>query len=161
MLERATLTIAFWLHMVATIVWIGGLFYQAAIVNPALERLPAERARLAEAMRRRFQPLAWLSLVVLFGSGLLQMSGNENYEGLFAFTNPWSRAILTKHIAIGLMFLVAAYQTWMLNPRLARLALKQDAHASDQVAGEISRLNRVNLAFGIVVLGLTALARTA
>jgi uncharacterized membrane protein len=161
MLDQAALTIAFWLHMAATIVWIGGLFYQAVIVNPALERLPAERGRLAEDMRRRFQPLAWLSLLVLFGTGLLQMSVNPNYVGLFAFSNPWSRAILTKHIAVGMMFLVAAYQTWVLNPRLSRLALKQEAGASDQVAGEISRLNRVSLAFGILVLGLTALARTA
>ena len=161
MLDQAALTIAFWLHMAATIVWIGGLFYQAVVVNPALERLPAERGRLAEDMRRRFQPLAWLSLLVLFGTGLLQMSGNPNYVSLFAVTNPWSRAILTKHITVGLMMLVAAYQTWVLNPRLSRLALKREAAASDQVAVEISRLNRVSLAFGILVLGLTALARTA
>lgn len=160
-MDQAALTIAFWLHMAATIVWIGGLFYQAVVVNPALERLPAERGRLAEDMRRRFQPLAWLSLLVLFGTGLLQMSGNPNYVGLFAVTNPWSRAILTKHITVGLMMLVAAYQTWVLNPRLSRLALKREAAASDQVAVEISRLNRVSLAFGILVLGLTALARTA
>jgi len=49
MLEIIALTVAFWLHMAATIVWIGGLFYQAVVVNPALERLPAERGRLAEA----------------------------------------------------------------------------------------------------------------
>lgn len=161
MLEQAALTIAFWLHMAATIVWIGGLFYMAVIVNPALERLPEQRGRLAEDMRRRFQPLAWLSLFVLIGTGLLQMSGNPNYDGLFAFSNPWSRSILAKHIAIGVMVLVAAYQTWVLNPRLSRLALKQEVAASDQVANELSRLNRVSLAFGILVLGLTALARTA
>jgi uncharacterized membrane protein len=161
MLEQAALTIAFWLHMAATIVWIGGLFYMAVIVNPALERLPEQRGRLAEDMRRRFQPLAWLSLFVLIGTGLLQMSGNPNYDGLFAFSNPWSRSILAKHIAIGVMVLVAAYQTWVLNPRLSRLALKQEVGASDQVANELSRLNRVSLAFGILVLGLTALARTA
>lgn len=161
MLNQAAITIAFWLHMAATIVWIGGLFYQAVVVNPALERLPAERGRIAEDMRRRFQPLAWLSLLVLIGTGLLQMSGNPNYEGLFAFSNPWSRAILTKHITVVLMILVAAYQTWVLNPRMSRLALKQEAEASDQVAGEISRLNRVSLALGVIVLGFTALARTA
>jgi len=161
MLEQIGLTIAFWLHMAATIVWIGGLFYQAVVVNPALERFPDQRGRLANDLRRRFQPLAWLSLFVLIGTGLLQMSGNPNYEGLFAISNPWSRSILAKHVAIGLMVLVAAYQTWVLNPRLSLLALKQEAAASNTVAGEISRLNRVSLALGLLVLGLTALARTA
>jgi len=161
MLEQIGLTIAFWLHMAATIVWIGGLFYQAVVVNPALERFPDQRGRLANDLRRRFQPLAWLSLFVLIGTGLLQMSGNPNYEGLFAISNSWSRSILAKHVAIGLMVLVAAYQTWVLNPRLSLLALKQEAAASNTVAGEISRLNRVSLALGLLVLGLTALARTA
>ena len=160
-MDQAALTLAFWFHMAATIVWIGGLFYQAVVVNPALERFPEQRGLLAQDMRRRFQPLAWLSLLVLIGTGLLQMSGNPNYVGLFAISNPWSRTILTKHLVIGLMILLAAYQTWALNPRLSRLALKQDAAGSDQVTVEITRLNRVSLAFGILVLGLTAIARTA
>ena len=155
------LTIAFGLHMAATIVWIGGLFYQAVIVNPALERFPDQRGRLAEDLRRRFQPLAWLSLFVLIGTGVLQMSGNPNYQGLFSISNPWSRAILAKHITIGLMIIVAVYQTWVLNPRMSRLSLKQEVTASDQVTSEISRLNRASLALGILVLGLTALARTS
>ena len=54
MLEQIGLTIAFWLHMAATIVWIGGLFYQAVVVNPALERFPDQRGRLANDLRRRF-----------------------------------------------------------------------------------------------------------
>ena len=161
MLDQAALTFAFWLHMAATIVWIGGLFYQAVIVNPALTKYPSDRGRLTEDMRRRFQPLAWLSLLVLIGTGLLQMSGNPNYEGLLAFGNSWSRAMLVKHLAVGLMVAVAAYQTWVLNPRLSRLALKQEAQASEAVAAEMSRLGRVSLALGILVLGLTALARTA
>ena len=160
-LDQAALTIAFWFHMAATIVWIGGLFYQAVVVNPVLERFPDQRGRLAIDLRRRFQPLAWLSLFVLIGTGLLQMSGNPNYVGLFAITNPWSRTILTKHIVIGLMILVAAYQTWVLNPRLSSLALKQETAASNQVTSEITRLNRASLVFGIIVLGLTAIARTA
>ncbi|MFQ5943930.1 MAG: CopD family protein [Anaerolineales bacterium] len=160
-LDQAALTFAFWLHMGSTIVWIGGLFYQAVVVSPALERAPAERGRLADDMRRRFQPLAWLSLLILIGTGLFQMSGNPNYEGLFAFSSPWSRAIFTKHIAVGLMILVAAYQTWVINPRLSRLALKQDVEASDKLAGEITLLNRLSLVVGILILGLTALARTA
>ena len=68
--------------------------------------------------------------------------------------------MLVKHIAVGLMVLVAAYQTWVLNPRISRLALKQDAEGSGAVSSEMSRLGRVSLVLGILVLGLTALART-
>lgn len=151
------LALAYWLHMAATIVWIGGLFFQSVILAPLLAQV-SERARLLERLQQRFQPLAWLSLAVLIGTGLLQMSASPNYQGLLSIANPWSRAIFAKHLAIAAMFAVAAYQTWVLQPRIARLAMLE---AADDAQRRFQRLARINLALGILVLGLTALARTA
>lgn len=150
------LALAFWLHMAATIVWIGGLFFQSVVLAPALSEI-SQRAALLERLQRRFQPLAWLSLAVLIGTGLVQMSANPNYQGLLSIGNPWSRAIFAKHLAIGLMFGVAGYQTWVLQPRIARQAM---VGATDDSRRRFNRLAHVNLALGLLVLGLTALART-
>lgn len=150
------LALAFWLHMAATIVWIGGLFFQSVILAPSLSRV-GEPGALLERVQKRFQPLAWLSLAVLVGTGLIQMSANPNYEGVLAISNAWSRAIFAKHMTIGLMLLVAVYQTWVLQPKLTRMAM---IHASEALQQRYSRLAQINLALGILVLGLTALART-
>ena len=156
------LTTAFWLHMAATVVWIGGLFFQAVVLPPAL-RYAADPGQFLEALRRRFQPLAWLSLAVLIVTGLTQMAANPNYEGVLSFANPWSRAILAKHLAVGLMIGIAAFQTWVIQPRLARLAILE-AHARQVVDRRLlqrhDRMARLNLALGIAVLALTAIART-
>jgi hypothetical protein len=53
------------------------------------------------------------------------MSGNPNYEGLLAFENPWSAAILLKHIVFLLMIAVSAYLTWGVIPKLRRTILVQ------------------------------------
>ena len=154
--------------MAATIVWIGGIFFQAAVLTPALSKaLPSENeARFMEALRRRFDPLAWLSLATLIATGLTQMSANPNYSGFLVVGNAWSMAILSKHLVIGLMILVASYQTWILYPELNRNMLARAAKA--EVGPDAARLNarqtgtaRLNLVLGIVVLALTAIARTA
>lgn len=142
--------------MAATVVWIGGLFFQSVVLGPALVHYE-DRTDLLQRLQRRFQPLAWLSLAVLVGTGLVQMSANPNYEGLLAIGNAWSRAIFAKHMAIALMFGLAGYQTWVLQPELARMAMVGDAGAARR---RFARLARVNLLLGIAVLGLTALART-
>jgi uncharacterized membrane protein len=142
--------------MVATVIWIGGLFYQSTILYPALQHEPNPR-ELIERLRHRFQPLAWLSLAVLVGTGLLQMSANPSYEGLLSMANPWSRAIFAKHLVIALMIAIGVYQTWVLQPKLARLALKGSAGGQRR---QLSRLGLVNLVFGLLVLALTGLART-
>jgi putative copper export protein len=76
----------------------------------------------------------------------------------------WAAALAAKHAAIGLMVLAAAYQTWFLHPRLARLALLErrgrEADAAPALRSH-ARLTRLNLGLGIVVLILTAIARTA
>lgn len=150
------LALAYWLHMAATVVWIGGLFFQSVVLPPALRKVNRP-GPLLESLRRRFQPLAWLSLAVLVGTGLVQMSASPNYEGLLSVANPWSQAIFVKHLAIFLMVAIAAYQTWVLQPRIARQALlgREADHLS-----RFGRLSLVNLVLGILVLGLTGLART-
>ena len=156
------LTLAFWLHMAASVVWIGGLFFQALVLPPALRKLP-ERGQILEALRRRFQPLAWLSLAVLIGTGLTQMAANPNYTGVLSFENAWSRAILAKHLALGLMVAVAVYQTWVIQPALVRMAILE-AHTPQASHGPLlrrqDRVARLNLALGIAVLAFTAIART-
>lgn len=155
--------------MLATVVWIGGLVFQSLVLHPALNpALPlAEQPRLLEAVRRRFQPLAWLSLGVLIVTGLVQMSAHPSYQGLLAVHNAWSRSILVKHLVIAGMLALAGYQTWILQPELDRAALRvarQLEQPSLQLEALVRRQRRGvrwNLALSVIVLALTALARTA
>lgn len=157
------LTLAYWVHMAATVAWIGGLFYQGLILEPVLARFvdPDQIAPLLASLRRRFQPLAWMSLALLFASGLTQMAGSPNYEGFLVIQNRWAAAIIAKHLTIFLMIAVAAYQTWVLHPELERAALRKASDQVGELAGRQNRSHRLNIALSIVVLGLTAIARTA
>lgn len=159
---------AYWLHMLATVVWIGGLFFQTVILTPTLaSALPLEISpSLFEALKKRFEPLAWISLTLLIGTGLVQMTANPSYEGLLTIKNRWSIAILMKHITFGGMILIAIYQTWFLHPTLARTILASNLAKETQsdkvyaLLGQRNRLVRYNLLLSFIVLGLTAVART-
>jgi uncharacterized membrane protein len=166
------LTAAYWLHMLATVVWIGGLAALALFVLPAAGKtLEAESyAHFLGDLQRRLDPLGWFSLVVLAGTGMFQMSANPNYQGFLAVESRWATAILLKHLLFLGMVMLSAYQTWFLLPQLRRIALRKARESEDgqitQGAGEASRqgelrLMRVNLALGVLILALTAAARAA
>jgi uncharacterized membrane protein len=159
------LTLAYALHMAATVVWIGGLFFQAVFLPPALRRAldPRGALRLLEVLRRRFDPLSWLCLAVLIGTGLTQMSANPNYAGLLVLGNRWAAAILAKHVVIALMVVLAGYQTWVLYPWIGRLALRPEGSKEELDSAERrhASLRFWNLVLSLVVLALTALARTS
>lgn len=160
------LTLAYWLHMLATIVWVGGLALIALVVWPAARATLGdgpELGALTLRLQQRFAPLAWLSLAVLVVTGLMQMSASDNYDGLLQISNPWSAAMLAKHLAVGAMIGLGVVQQWFVLPELSRLAVKR-AHGRDTPeAAALQRrervLTRLSLATGVVVLGLTALAR--
>jgi putative copper export protein len=159
------LTVAYALHLVATAVWIGGLTFLAFFAPGLLQRLLArERASAFDASVRRFLPLAWLSLAIFVGTGLLQMSANPNYQGLLVVHNTWAAAILAKHLVVAAMVVLMAYQTWVVRARLERLALglrTDEPGAVERLRRQESRLIRASAVLGFVVLVLTAIARTS
>lgn len=160
------LAVSFWLHMLATIVWVGGLALMALVVWPGARAMMGPGPELGEFIRRlqqRFNPLAWLSLAVLIATGLTQMLANPNYNGFLHLSNPWTMAILAKHLAVGAMILIGLYMQLGVQPELARLTLLE-AHGRSAPNAEKLRqrelnLTRLNLLCGVVVLGLTAVAR--
>jgi uncharacterized membrane protein len=117
--EPLLLAINYFFHLIATIVWIGGLALLVLVVWPAarqsLEGDPAQ-ASLLKAIRQRFTPLANLSLVVLIVTGMFQMSADPNYDGMLVIDNDWSRAILLKHVAILGMVIAGVAVQWGVAP---------------------------------------------
>jgi uncharacterized membrane protein len=166
------LTLAYWLHMLATVTWIGGLAALSLFVLPAARRsLEAESyVILLAAIQRRLDPLAWFSLIILAASGLFQMSSNPNYDGFLKLENTWTLAILVKHMVFLAMAGISAYLTWSVLPGLRRIALRQalarrEGREATDDAGQLgrqeTRLLLLNLVLGVLVLALTALARAS
>jgi len=164
------LSLAYWLHMLATVVWIGALASLALVVLPAARRsLEAKAyADLIGQIQRRLDPLGWFSLLLLSGTGLVQMSANTSYHGFLAIENRWAMAILIKHLLFLVMVVFSAIVTWMLLPQLRRLALRQargleteDGETAQRLMRQETRLLRLNLVLGVAILALTAVARAS
>ncbi len=165
--QSLALALTYGLHLLATVAWVGSLAALALLVIPAAQRsLEAKAyADLLERIQRRLDPLGWLCLAVLVGTGMFQMSANPHYEGFLAITNPWATAILLKHGVIGIMILVSGYITWVVMPSLRRNALLRARGMDTPDAARLQRrdllLLRLDLILSVVVLILTALARAA
>lgn len=165
------LTLVYWLHMLATVLWIGGLASLSLLFIPAARKTldaPSYAAFLGE-LQRRFDPLGWFSLALLAGTGMVQMGANPNYQGLLSIENRWAVAIFIKHILFLGMGGLAAFMSWGILPGLRRLALRRSmapelAESDDSYARlqqQEKRLLLLNLVLGFFVLGLTALARAS
>ena len=153
--------------MLATVIWVGALAMLALLIIPISRRslTPEGFSNLLEALLRRLDPLAWLCLVVLVATGLIQMTGNPNYDGFLAVNTRWAVSILLKHLVFTGMVGVSAIITWWALPALRRQSLLRARGVDPAEPVYDNRrevvLIRINFGLGLIVLALTALARTS
>lgn len=154
---------SYWIHLLATIVWLGGIVLMAFIAWPALNKGTLDSNQWFQ-LQKRFLPWVNASLVILLITGFIQMTNDENYHGFLAVDSLWAWAMLLKHIAyIGMVALTAAMQ-FILYPAMARQSLLAQANPEaaagerDRLAAREIRLLRLNVASAMIVLLFTAIA---
>jgi len=162
------LALVFWMHMLATVTWLGGLAAIAILVLPTAKRVlnPTDQLAFIEGIQKRLEPLAWFSLATLVATGLFQLSVNPHYDGFLSTTGQWSLAILTKHILVVVMIVVSAIQTWEVLPAIRRGLMRVEKGKMDEA--EVVRLQkretlllRLNIGLSILILAATAFARAS
>jgi hypothetical protein len=100
---------------------------------------------------------------------MYQMSVDPNYQGMFQFSNDWSRAILLKHIAVVGMFVIGIVVQMGVLPALDRALLRvrrgradRDTDDAPDLVAKLRQRERqlaaVNCLLGIAVLVFTAFA---
>ncbi|MCA9940939.1 MAG: CopD family protein [Anaerolineales bacterium] len=157
------LAASYWIHLLATVIWLGGMALMAFVAWPALRRRTLEANQWFQ-LQARFLPWANASLALLLVTGFVQMTNDPNYHGFLKVDSVWAQAILVKHIAFALMVVIAAYMQFRLQPAMSRMVLlaqkKPQMAAAEQeklTRQEILFL-RLNLACAAAVLLCTAIA---
>ncbi|MGB8980698.1 MAG: CopD family protein [Anaerolineales bacterium] len=161
------LALTYWLHLLATVTWVGSLAGVSFLVLPAMQRSLNSDTQLVfiEAMQKRLEPIAWFSMSLLVVTGLFQMSVNPHYDGFLSLSTQWSLAILSKHLLGIVMVVVSAIQTWEVIPAIRRaivLSKKSgDAEALESLRRREVLLLRLNFGLSILILLATAFARAS
>jgi uncharacterized membrane protein len=161
------LALTYWLHLLATVTWIGSLAGISFLVLPAMRRSLSPETQLVfiEAMQKRLEPIAWFSMSLLVLTGLFQMSVNPHYDGFLSISTQWSLAILSKHLLGIIMVIVSAIQTWEVIPAIRRAIAKskksQNAEELEALRRREILLLRINFGLSMLILLATAFARAS
>ncbi len=140
------------LHLLASVAWIGGIIYTVHILMPSLASIdPPQRGPLQNAVAKRFTILSWSSVIVLAITGLLKMS----WDHFFDFSILYTAVLNIKMLIFLVMVIIGFYITKVLGPKLASLAPKPaEAPSNDfiEVQKLLPKLVMTNLMLGVIVL---------
>lgn len=112
-----------WLHLLGIVTWVGGLFFQILVMNPALGVVsPPERGKFMGAFMRRWTPLVWGAVALTGITGILEARSGIGIAALFGFSSLYSNLLLLKIALATVMIIVGAIASFVLAPRLMSIA---------------------------------------
>ena len=139
------------LHTVASLVWVGGMFFALLILRPSMPPLPPEAAMaLWHRVLERFFVWVWASIVVLLGSGYgVVLFG---YEGFSAIGMHIRVMQVTGLIMVGLFVLM-----WSMPWQTFRQAVDDgDWPAAAAAMKRIRLVVSINLPLGLFTAAIGA-----
>jgi len=136
-------------HVLATVVWVGGMFFAHQCLRPVvLAQLEGpQRLRLWNGVFGRFFPWVWLSVLLLLASG----------HGLIYAFGGFRAVPMHVHLMTGIGYLMAAIFAFIYfvpYARLRRAVAAEDWKAGAAAQDLIRRLVGTNLALGLANVAL-------
>jgi uncharacterized membrane protein len=141
------MAIAITLHLLSTVVWVGGMFFAYMALRPVAASLlePAQRLPLWSQTFARFFPWVWASVILLLGTGLWMVKavfGGFGQVGVYV------------HIMAGLgILMMLLFMHVFFGPyrRLKQALAADDLPEGGRRLSQIRLIIGINLALGIIV----------
>ena len=151
----ATLKLA---HLLAIIVWIGGMVFAHFFLRPAALSLePPQRLRLMHDTLGRFFKAVLVAVVIVLASGLWMIGrvAKETVQAGLSFNMPLDWTIMA---ALGIvMIAIFGHIRFALFKRLGKAVASSDWAAGGTALASIRTWVSINLAIGVVIVAITLL----
>lgn len=145
------------LHVLAALLWLGGMWFFALVGAPVLRRLepPALRARIFTELGQAFRGVGWAAIGVLLATGALNLwfAGVLRGGRLWSaelWSSPYGRALAWKLAAVAVMVALSAVHDFVLGPRASRL--EPGSAAALRARSRAAWLARVNALVGLALV---------
>ncbi|MCB0806051.1 MAG: hypothetical protein KDC05_09660 [Bacteroidales bacterium] len=112
------------IHVLATVLWIGGMFINFIIIRPLTMKVldPVTAGQFNMALMKKFRIIVYASIVLLGVTGIPLKIVNPNYIDIINFENQWEIVSFIKHLFYGLLVILAVFNFEIVSPNMARAA---------------------------------------
>ena len=144
------IALSYWLHALATVVFIGHYVLLAGVYLPSLSK----DGPALGGISKRSRPWMYASLVIFMVTGIYLTIVDPNYQGIGNFGNFWAVMMLIKHILIVAMIALGFFYNAIL-----RVGPLMSSNNPEQAIARFRSYVNVMAVCGVLVLLLTALAQ--
>lgn len=146
-----------WLHVIAAVTWIGGNLILAMVIVPHFRQNlpPVQRIQLLTEIGRRFEPVVWVCVGVLFFTGIVNIFYAVDLTSPTTLSGAFVRTLLIKLGLFFVLVILTALHGMVLAPQLAAAVENLDpdmAELPPEIKPLRSRMSIVSSLMGVVSL---------
>ncbi len=154
------------IHLLAALVWLGGMLFLAIVGAPVLRKVepPPLRQQLFQVLGVRFAQVGWVCIAILVATGIVNLHyrGFLQWNGVLGSGAFWAtgvgRDLAIKLGAVAAMIVVSSVHDFILGPHAGRAT--PGSPEALRLRRNAALLARVNSLLGVVVvLAAVRLAR--
>ena len=146
--------VAIALHLVAAVIWVGGMFFAYMALRPAAASMdPALRLPLWSRTFGRFFPWVWVSVIALPVTGYWMI-----FDAFGGMAHAGMRINIMQTLGI-IMIMIYLHLFFAPYRRLNRAVASGDFAAAGSQLAQIRRLIGINLLLGLVTIVVASAGR--
>jgi uncharacterized membrane protein len=144
------------LHILAAIIWVGGLMFMSLMLVPALRAMgnPALMARMIQAVGKRFKWIGWTCLVVLLVTGFTNLAARGISHRMLTTRDFWASSfgetLAWKLVLFAGVITLSLTHDLIAGPRLRQLR-ESDPMRADRYRRTASYLGRITLVLSLLI----------
>jgi uncharacterized membrane protein len=143
------------MHVFAVVVWLGGLMFQNAVVQPIVQ-FEGEAAKAAmRKVYKRFTAFVWMSVWTMFITGVIMMLASPRFIW-FQYNDSWSILLACKQVTFILMVVYAFGHARMLAYLEAPSSNGGFSDKAELYRHRVNQFRKMSVFLGIVGLLLSA-----
>ncbi len=146
-----------WLHVIAAVVWIGGNLILALVIVPYFKKTlpPVQRIQLLTQIGKRFEPIVWGCIIVLFFTGIFNIFNVISFNTPTEVLAPFMRTLFIKLMLFIILIILTALHGFIFGPKLAA-AIETLEPSLEEFPPEVARL-RARMSMVSSLMGVVSL----
>ena len=161
--ELVVASVVDWLHLIATVGWIGGVFMNVLAISPSIRESlePPLRMSFMNSYMKRFRVVAYVCMGILVLTGVIMMLFSPKYAGSFDLSNTWVLFLLLKHVSVVALIIVGVYILEVVFPKIKQAGAKGPSPEMPKLQALLGKLGVTSFAIGLLILLFTAVTSVA
>jgi len=147
-----------WIHLMATVAWIGGMFTNFFIYMPAIRKVldPSTTGKLMGTVMKRFRIMVYISMGLFLITGMISGFIHVTSVDAASVENSWNTLLTIKISVFVVMAVLAIYAFEYLAPKVAETAAKGPSPELARIQKTQMAMATIGFILGIVIVAISA-----